>query len=486
ADDINLTFDGTTDAPFDMDDTSGQGQDQPKVGLNDDGVVLVVFRITSADETTVRIGYVRSTDGGATFGLIQVLPSGVNVDDLPALYLDGDDAQVFACDVNNQLLQWRSGDAGATFGAAEVIHAGAERCAKAAVDGNGDDLHVAFLEEVAGEPDVFHISSQNGGDDWSDARNLTANQGQGEFPSIAVDTEDADDVHITWQDVSDFLFSMKYGGSVPEADGEDDHFANEDVVRYHGATYERVFDGSDVGLRNYRLDALALIDPAVEGGLPRYVLSFTEDADIDGIPDEVDDSDLVLFTPTSLGDDTAGTFELYFDASEIGLTRSGEDVYTVEIDGADLYLSTYGNFELSEAYGELSGKNEDIFVCRDFTATTCPGGAELIFDGSERGLTDTKEAIDAFSFAVDGNAPDSKAFFSTKGDFETATAEGEEGDLFSCRFPEFDGDFPLTTRNGSLATCNDGGADSTFRTVYVGEVNNMDEDLMAVEFQFKN
>ncbi|MGH9001051.1 MAG: sialidase family protein, partial [Acidimicrobiia bacterium] len=125
ADDINLTFDGTTAPPFELDDTSGQGQDQPKVALNDD-VVLVVFRIESADELTYRIGYVRSTDGGANFGGIMVLPSAVNTDDLPSLYMDGDDAQVFACDVNNQLLQWRSGDAGATFGAAEVVHTGSE------------------------------------------------------------------------------------------------------------------------------------------------------------------------------------------------------------------------------------------------------------------------------------------------------------------------------------------------------------------------
>ncbi len=490
ADAVNLTFDGTTDGPFDADDTSTQGQDQPKVGLSGDGeddVALVVFRVRSENDTPARIGYVRLTDGGQTPGPVQLLPADVDVADLPALTMDGNEAHVLACDVTNRLLYWHSDDAGETFDGPEVIHAGAERCSKPAIDGNGDDLHVAFLEEVAGESDVFSLHSNDGGEDWSDARNLTANHGAGEFPSIAVDTEDEDDVHLVWQDVSDMLFSVKYGADLPEADGDDRFFANEDVVRQHGATYEMVIDGSDVGLRNFRLDAMAAIEPAEDGEPERFLLSFTEAGRVPGIDGQVDDSDVVLFTPTSLGNNTAGTFELAFDGSAIGLTRSGEDIDAIEVLGEDLYFSTYGDFMLNEDLDGLAGKNEDVFACRAATATSCAGGAEIVFDGSARQLTASSEDIDAFAFdPKDGNDPGSRAFFSTTGDFKTATARGKDGDLFSCRFPEEqtdDDDVVIPgTFDGDIADC--GGAGSPFRTTFVGRVNGLNGDITSVEVQF--
>lgn len=483
---INLTIDGTSEGPFAADaDPDLQGQDQPKVALTGDGpddVVIVVFRVRTDDDSVARTGYVRVTDGGQTVGDVMLLPSDVNVEDLPAIHMEGDTAHVFACDVTNRVLHWQSADAGATFSGPAVMHTAAERCQKPEVDGNGDDIHLVFLEEVAGEPDVFHMHSDDGGASWSEATNLTANHGQGEFPSVAVDPEDEDDVHITWQDVSDFFFSTKYGGEVPAEDGDDLDFANEDVVRYHGATYEIVMDGSDVGLRNLRIDAMAMVEPEMPAGLDRFILSFTESGRVPGIEERVDDSDLVLFTPSSLGEDTDGTFTLILDGSEIGLSRSGEDIDVVELDGSDLFLSTYGNFALDEvAYPGVEGKNEDIFVCRNATTTSCAGGAEVLFDGSERELDDSGEGIDAFAFGPDGNGPDSRAFFSTRGDFETSTAEGEDGDLFKCLFPELDGP---GTRDGDLSTCNDGGADSQFRTVYVGDVNRMDEDIMSVEIRY--
>ncbi|MGH9001277.1 MAG: hypothetical protein ACRDY7_18015, partial [Acidimicrobiia bacterium] len=471
----------------------GLRQDQPEVGLNDD-VVVVVFRVRDPE---ARIGYVRSTDGGATFGGINFLPGGVEVDDSPGLYMDGDDVHVAACHEadpavpgdTNRLLYWHSGDAGASFEGPVVIATFAEKCAKPAIDGNGDDLHIAVEGDVAGKGDVFGTHSANGGGTWSAPENLSANPESSGDPAVAVDDDDEDDVHVTWSDQSAFLFSVKYGDSLDLTDGDDRHFANEDVIRYLGNSYETILDGSDVGLRNLRIDAMAELAPTENGDPTRYVLSFTEKAPIPGIDERVDDSDLVLFTPTSLGVDTDGTFELYFEGSGIGLTRSGEDVDAVEIDGADLYLSTYGSFELSDDYGELSGKNEDVFVCRDFALDGC-GEAEVVFDGSERELADSGENVDAFGFNEDGNAPKGIGFFSTTGDFETATAQGEDDDLFSCSFPEqeFEDDeetVPVPgTRDGDLGACNDGEADSAFHTTFDADVNRLHEDVMSVEIQF--
>jgi hypothetical protein len=487
ADHINLTFDGTTDGPFAGDDLATQRQDQPKVGLSGDGdddAVLVVFRVRTAEDTALRIGSVHSTDGGRSFGPIRLLPSDVDVDDLPALYMNGDDAHILACDVENRLLHWHSGNAGGQFSGPRVVSAGAERCAKPAIDGAGNDLHVAFLRDVAGEPDVFHVHSDDGGADWNAPRNLTANHNQGEFPAIAVDD---DDVHVVWQDVSDFLFSVKYGDSIPEADGDDRHFANEDVIRYHGSTYQMVLDGSDVGLRNLRIDAMAVVEPADPGEPERYLLSFTEKARVPGIDEKVDDSDVVLFTPTSLGDDTDGTFELFFDGSAIGLDNAGEDINSIEVIDTDLYFSTEGRFKLSGEYDDLAGKNEDIFVCREATSTSCADGAEIVVDGSSRELAGSGENVDAFAFdPEDGNAPGSKAFFSTSGDFKTDTARGKDRDFFSCVFPEFDDELdpePTPTNfDGDITDC--GGKFSPFATTFLGSVNRLSGDITSLDVQF--
>ncbi len=80
------------------------------------------------------------------------------------------------------------------------------------------------------------------------------------------------------------------------------------------------------------------------------------------------DEDLFAFTPTALGSTTAGSWAIYFDGSDVGLsTNDNEDVnalYVREGGGnPTLFLSTLGNFSVTGA----SGANEDAFA---FTPTT--------------------------------------------------------------------------------------------------------------------
>jgi hypothetical protein len=77
---------------------------------------------------------------------------------------------------------------------------------------------------------------------------------------------------------------------------------------------------------------------------------------------------------------------MYFDASDVGLTTSNEnvDASTLDADGK-IYLSTTGNFSVSG----VSGADEDVFV---FTPTALGGSTSgsyssaLFFDGSLFGL----------------------------------------------------------------------------------------------------
>lgn len=366
----------------------------------------------------------------------------------------------------------------------------AEHCAKVAIDGVDKDLHVVFEEDVAGESDIFYTTSDDEGESWEDARNLSANPNGSADPSVAVDPEDDDDVHIVWTDSTDFIFALKYGQELPLEDGDQRRFANEDVIRFTGGVYEMVLDGSDVGLRNFRIDALAevpLEELPVLGDvpLPQFVLSFTEAGNV---PDLgwVDDSDLVLFTPDSLGEDTAGTFSFFLDGSDIGLTRSGEDVDAVEIDGGNLYLSTYGNLKLS---GGLSGKDEDLFACEDYTpsdVSSCTNPT-LVFDGSTRDMTSSAEDIDAFAFhfadpGETGNEPGGTAYFSTADDFALPTIAGDKSDLFSCVIPEEDPDADPPILADGTFTDDCGTPSAPFVITFVAETHGIDEDIMAIDF----
>ena len=73
--------------------------------------------------------------------------------------------------------------------------------------------------------------------------------------------------------------------------------------------------------------------------------------------------DLVRFTPTSLGyNATAGTFALFFDGSDVGLTTSAEIIDALWIDANDrLYISTAGTAKVNGAGGAvITAHDEDV------------------------------------------------------------------------------------------------------------------------------
>ena len=103
------------------------------------------------------------------------------------------------------------------------------------------------------------------------------------------------------------------------------------------------FDGSDVGLSSSGssdVDAFYLLD---DGTL---LLSFVGATTIPDVG-AVDDSDIVRFTGT-FGSNTSGTYEWYFDGSDVELTSNGEDVDAIGFapDGR-LLISTTGNPSVS-------------------------------------------------------------------------------------------------------------------------------------------
>jgi hypothetical protein len=191
--------------------------------------------------------------------------------------------------------------------------------------------------------------------------------------------------------------------------------ANEDILAWDGTDFTLLMDGSDVGLGGLTIRAFSVISEN------EILLSFTAPGTVGGI--SVDDSDIVIFTATSLGDVTDGSFELFFDGSDVGLTTNGEDIDAIELlENGSLLISTVGNLRGTGA----SGADEDILV---FTPTSLgsatAGSFSLFFDGSDVGLSGRSEDVDATAFSSDG-----RILLSTAGNFATNGVSGADDDVF--------------------------------------------------------
>ncbi len=174
-------------------------------------------------------------------------------------------------------------------------------------------------------------------------------------------------------------------------------FADEDLITLltddSGAL---AFDGSDVGLAGFALDAAARLDDG------SWALSFTTAGTVPGVTGTVDDSDLVRFVPTSLGDTTAGTFSMWFDASDLSLNTDSEDIDAVDVqaDGS-IVFSTSGSFLAASG---LTGRDVDLVLFEPTSlGSNTAGTLSILFDGRDVELNVAAEDVDALAIAGDGS-----------------------------------------------------------------------------------
>ncbi len=200
-------------------------------------------------------------------------------------------------------------------------------------------------------------------------------------------------------------------------------FADEDILAFDigSETWSLYFDGSDVGLAPVDVDAFTLL---ADGSI---LLSLDEPFDVDGNGREVDDSAILRFVPTSLGDDTSGTFELYFNGATVGLTTANEDIDAIGLSPeGHLLISTLGAFSV----GTLSGADEDLLLFRaESLGQQTSGDWEFYFDGSDVGLADTADE-DVWGTWVD--AQTQEIYLTTQGVFAVPGLSGDGADIFIC------------------------------------------------------
>lgn len=201
---------------------------------------------------------------------------------------------------------------------------------------------------------------------------------------------------------------------------------NEDIVAYDPSTgnFSVYFDGSDVGLGSAAMDGLHVLP---DGDL---LISLTASFSIPGMTGgpggstTADDSDIVRFTPSTLGTNTSGVFTFHFDGSDIGMTSNGEDVDGIGMDvSGNLLLSSTGT---TNGTGISSARDEDIML---FTATslgsTTSGSLSFYFDGSDVGLGGNGSLdVDALFQAANGSL-----MLSHVGSFSLSGSAGDDEDV---------------------------------------------------------
>jgi uncharacterized protein YjiK len=222
-----------------------------------------------------------------------------------------------------------------------------------------------------------------------------------------------------------FYVSFASGGSVGGVS-----FADEDILKFDGSTWSLFFDGSDVGLGSADVFAFHPLDP------DSFLLAFLASVTVGG--QTYAPTDIVRFDASSLGATTAGTFSLYFNAIDVGLDATSENIDALDIlsDGRIL-ISTTGN----PTVPGLSGlADEDILAFTPTSlGTTTSGSWTWYFDGSDVALGSTSEDIDAVD--IDSNGA---IYLSTLGDFAVTGIAGFDEDVFVCS----------PTSLGSATVCN--------------------------------
>jgi len=200
-------------------------------------------------------------------------------------------------------------------------------------------------------------------------------------------------------------------------------FADEDILVFDPLMdwWALFFDGSDVGLHKHDINAFHIVDQST------ILLSLNKPIRIAGTL--YDDSDIIKFQATSLGVDTAGSFSLYFDGSDVQLTRGSEDIDGISFtaDG-DLIISTLGTARVG-----FTAKDEDLLRFQPLSlGEDTIGSWSHYFDGSDIALTTKTEDV----WAVWVDPQNDELHLSTQGKYQVKTAgtklSGDGDDVFIC------------------------------------------------------
>lgn len=160
------------------------------------------------------------------------------------------------------------------------------------------------------------------------------------------------------------------------------NFEMGDILTYDGYndTWSLYFDASAVGITSPLNDFVLMSDGSI-------LLAVGARTTLTGPSGsfKLQPWDIARFVPSDLGSNTAGDFELYFDGSDVGLTRAGEkiDALTIQPNGT-LLISTYGTATVSVNGSNIRAQDEDLLAFKPTKLSNDTQGTwEIALDGTK-------------------------------------------------------------------------------------------------------
>lgn len=159
-------------------------------------------------------------------------------------------------------------------------------------------------------------------------------------------------------------------------------YAPGDVLVYYECsdTWDLFFDASDVGL-SLNTNGFATYPNSQSG---RFLMTFAAKGSVPKVG-TVMPHDVVEFVATDVGPDTAGSFRLFLDGSDVGLSTSAEKLDAIALDkDGKVLLSTAGGGNVP-GLGAFADEDLLRFDVGSYGSATT-GTWSMYFDGSDVGL----------------------------------------------------------------------------------------------------
>lgn len=173
----------------------------------------------------------------------------------------------------------------------------------------------------------------------------------------------------------EYFYSLADAAYVYNSDDSRIFVDDSDIVRLtvHGDgswQHELYFDGSDVGLTSDSedIDAFTL---RADGSL---LISTLARVTVPGVQ-RITGADLLLFQPTSTGHETSGSWQMFFDTSDVALWKGAHIDAAAELDDGRLVVSFSNNGRLPDI-GYV--RHEDLSVSRQHRWDILPRARGLV------------------------------------------------------------------------------------------------------------
>jgi hypothetical protein len=153
-------------------------------------------------EVNDEIYYIRSTDGGVSWGSDTRLTDNSAISAIPSVTVSGQNVHVVWDDIrdgNAEIYYKRSTDGGVSWGSDIRLTNNSASSTNASVTVSGSIVHVTWQDRRF-EWDIFYKRSTDGGVSWEADSRLTNNSADSWYPSVSVS---GSVVHIVWQDRRD-------------------------------------------------------------------------------------------------------------------------------------------------------------------------------------------------------------------------------------------------------------------------------------------